>query len=119
MTESVTIPEHKLGSWGPALRVLSPNSSPESRWLLRGRRGGVDLESRVLGGTQASAGHPPSLWQNKFRPRVECGDDGGSGGYLKPDLLIRGVCVLSDSFLVLMCCAGWCVWGLFSYRSLV
>ena len=40
----------------------------------------MDLERRVLEGTQASAGHAPSLLQNKFRPRVECGDDGGSGG---------------------------------------
>lgn len=26
----------------------------------------------------------------------------GQGVFLKPDLLIRGVCVLSDSFLILM-----------------
>lgn len=87
MTESVTIPEHEAGVLGTCLEGPEP---------------------QLLFGEQMARGKTGLCWPPTISVAKQIQAKSGMcgcwwvSGYLKPDLLIRSVCMLSDSFLILM-----------------
>ena len=102
MTESVTIPEHEAGVLGTCLE------GPEPQLLFGEHMAALGKERRCGPGEQGAHGKTGLCWPPTISVAKQIQAKSGMwgcwwvSGYLKPDLLIRGVCMLSDSFLILM-----------------